>query len=273
MISSMPSSRASSASRTAEIPQSTVTIRLGLVLGRKLAQGLGVDPITFLDAMGNVVFDVGGTGEPQARPQDAGAAHAVDVVVAVNHDLAIVADRPDDSLGGVDRAGNQLGVEQAPQPGLEKRARRDRLFDAAVEQELRDQRRDAGPAAQALDAGRVVGPDTPASVHQRQESILCRADRQNHFCRRAYHQMKQGDIAMIALDPQKSKPLGKRHRECQRLARRSSSRRNPTINVIGMNITVTIVRIFMMSLVRLATTERYVSSVPEIRSRRLSEIS
>ena len=49
--------------------------------------------------------------------------------------------------------------------------------------------------------------------------------------------------------------------------------KNPTRNDIGMNITVTIVKIFMMSLVRFETTDRYVSSAPEIKSRRLSEIS
>ena len=119
--------------------------QLGLVLGRQLAQGLGIDPVAFLDAMGDVVLDVGGPGQPQARPQDAGAAHAVDVVVAVNDDLAIIPDRPDDPLGGLDRAGQQLGVVQASQPGLEKRPRSGRVVDAAIEQKLRDQRRDPAP--------------------------------------------------------------------------------------------------------------------------------
>ena len=36
---------------------------------------------------------------------------------------------------------------------------------------------------------------------------------------------------------------------------------------------MTIVNVFMMSLVRFETTDKYVSSVPAIRSRRLSEIS
>ena len=110
----------------------------GLVFDRQLAQGFGIDPVPFLDAVGDVVFNIAGAGQPKARPQDAGAAHAVDVVVAVNDDLAIVADRPDDSLGRVGRAGYQLGVEQTAQSSVEKRPCPERVFDAAIEQELRE---------------------------------------------------------------------------------------------------------------------------------------
>ncbi len=60
---------------------------------------------------------------------------------------------------------------------------------------------------------------------------------------------------MIAMDPQKSKPLGKGLVKAS-VSPKKFIPKNPTINVIGMNITVTIVSVFMMSLVRLATTER-----------------
>ncbi len=77
---------------------------------------------------------------------------------------------------------------------------------------------------------------------------------------------------MIALDPQKSKLLGNGVVNASDSAKKFMPKK-PVINDIGMNIRVTIVRIFMMSFVRLAITDKYVSRVPEIRSRRLSEMS
>ena len=58
-----------------------VRLRLG-----QLAEGLGVDAVAFLDPVRDVVDDVAGTGQLQAGPEDARAADAVDVVVAVDDD-------------------------------------------------------------------------------------------------------------------------------------------------------------------------------------------
>ena len=49
--------------------------------------------------------------------------------------------------------------------------------------------------------------------------------------------------------------------------------KKPARNDIGMNMTVTRVSVFMISLVRFEIADRYVSSAPEIRSRRLSVMS
>ena len=188
-----------------------MTIRSALFLDRKPAQGLGIDPVAFLDAMGDVVFDVGGSGQPKARPQDAGAAHAVDVVVAVNDDLAVIPDRPDDSLGGLDRTGQQLGVVQISQPGLEKRPR------------------PAGSSMPRLSKSCATRGEMPAPrlrlwmpagswglIRQRafiEGDVLGWGETRGQmfktisFAARSI-QIKQGDIAMIAFDPQKSKPLG-----------------------------------------------------------------
>ena len=67
--------------------------------------------------------------------------------------------------------------------------------------------------------------------------------------------MKQGDIAMIATLPQKSKALGSGLVKAS-VSPKKFMPKKPTRNDIGRNITVTIVSAFMMSLVRLETTER-----------------
>ena len=86
-ISSRPSSRASSASATAEIPQSTVTTSSAFMLGRQPPERLGVDAVAFLDPVRDVIVDVLGARQPEAGPEDARAADAVDVVIAVDDDL------------------------------------------------------------------------------------------------------------------------------------------------------------------------------------------
>ena len=67
--------------------------------------------------------------------------------------------------------------------------------------------------------------------------------------------MKHGDVAMIATLPQKSKALGNGFVKA-RFSPKKFMPKNPTRNDIGRNITVTIVSVFMMSLVRFDTTER-----------------
>ena len=105
-MSSIPSSRANSASCTAEIPQSTVTIISALFSTASLAQGLGIDSIAFLDAVREC-----STLHGRPRPAADSAQRMlvpqthVDVVIAVNDDLTVIPDRPDDSLGGVHRTG------------------------------------------------------------------------------------------------------------------------------------------------------------------------
>ena len=112
------------------------------------AQGLGIDAIALLDAMRNVVLELGGAGQPQARPQHARAAHAVDVVVAVNHDLPALTNRPHDPLGRLHGAGQQLRVVKDAQLGFQKGVRPIWVFDSAVDQQLGDQRRKPRPPAQ-----------------------------------------------------------------------------------------------------------------------------
>ena len=79
-------------------------------------------------------------GEPQAGPEDARAADTIDVVVAVDDDLAACADGGDDPVGRLDRARQAFRVVQAGQLRLEERRRPGRVVDPPIEQELRQQR-------------------------------------------------------------------------------------------------------------------------------------
>ena len=50
-----------------------------------------------------------GAGQSEARPENARAAHAVHVVIAVDDNGPVLADRADDPLGSVDHAGSDSG--------------------------------------------------------------------------------------------------------------------------------------------------------------------
>jgi hypothetical protein len=67
--------------------------------------------------------------------------------------------------------------------------------------------------------------------------------------------MKQGDIAMIAQVARKSKPRGIGLWNASESPKKFIPK-NPARNDIGKNITVTIVKVFMMSLVRFDTTDK-----------------
>ena len=72
------------------------------MLFRQPPQGLAIDPIAFLDPVGNVINHLAGAGQLQAGPQDAGAADTVHVIIAVDDDGPVFADGPDDAFGRLD---------------------------------------------------------------------------------------------------------------------------------------------------------------------------
>ena len=84
-----------SASATAEIPQSTVTITDAWD-SRQPRKAKGTQSVAFVHTMRNVVFDLGRAGQLQASPENARPADSVHVVIAVNDDLSALADRLDD---------------------------------------------------------------------------------------------------------------------------------------------------------------------------------
>ncbi len=77
---------------------------------------------------------------------------------------------------------------------------------------------------------------------------------------------------MIAQVATKSKPRGKGTSSANRSPKKFIPK-NPARKDIGRNMIETTVKVFMISLVRFEMTDKYVSSVPAIRSRRLSEMS
>ena len=123
------------------MPQSTVMTSAPRILDGQSPQGLGVDSVAFLDAVGDVVADVSTAGEPQAGPQDARAADPVDVVIAVDDDLPALIHRATNPDGRLDRAGQELGIVQAPHPRFQERDGSLRVVDPAIEQELGEQGR------------------------------------------------------------------------------------------------------------------------------------
>ena len=89
------------------------------LVGGQRADGLGVQSVAFVDAMGDVVADVGAE-QFQAEPEDGGAGHAVDVVIAVDDDSPSCGDGGMDAAGGLFAAGQQVGIAQGGELRIEK---------------------------------------------------------------------------------------------------------------------------------------------------------
>ena len=87
-----------------------------LVLVGQRTDGPGIQSVAVVETIGDRVIDLG-PGQCQAVPQQAGAGHAVDVVVAVDRDLSAVADCRDDSVGGLIDSRQQRGVVEIGQSG------------------------------------------------------------------------------------------------------------------------------------------------------------
>ena len=137
--------------------------QIGLIGGQR-ADGFGVQPVAFVDAMGDVVADFGAE-QFQAQPENRRAGHAVDVVVAVDGDPPSGADRGVDPLGGQRAAGQQFGIAEGRKLGIEKVAGGGRVGHAAADQQLGHHRRDARGVLQGRDTGRIVRVDAPALGH------------------------------------------------------------------------------------------------------------
>jgi hypothetical protein len=106
--------------------------------------------------VGDVEIDVARAGQLQAGPQDARPARAIDVVIAVDDDLFLGPDRLHDPLGGLDRAGQEGRVVEAVATCAEEEASAVGAAHAPIQEEVGDQGRQAGLAAQGLDPVAVV---------------------------------------------------------------------------------------------------------------------
>ena len=134
-------------------------------VGGQAADGLGVQPVAFVDAMGDVVAGLGAE-QFQAEPEDGRAADAVDVVVAVDGDRPPGRDRVEDPLGGRGAAGQRAGIAERGEFRVEEVAHGRRIGHAPADQQLGHHRRDSRGVLQGRDAGRVVGVDPPTLGHE-----------------------------------------------------------------------------------------------------------
>ena len=129
-----------------------------------LRERLVVQAVAFVQAVGHVIADVG-TQQLQAVVEQPGGRHAVDVVVAVDHDPPPAAIGRMDALGRLANTRQQVGFAQAGQLHLEERPHVLGIRDAAAQQQLRQDRRDAGARFERRDAVRIVLQETPTFAH------------------------------------------------------------------------------------------------------------
>ena len=108
--------------------------KAGMFFGGEPSERIGIDAVTFFDAVRNVVADVRGAGDLEAFPEDAGAADAVDVVVAIDHDSTAVANGLHDEAGGGGGAGDLFGVGEGAEFGIEIGDCAHMIINAAIEE-------------------------------------------------------------------------------------------------------------------------------------------
>ena len=104
------------------------------IFGVQLPDRVAVEAVALFEPRGNVEIDTA-AGELDAVPQQGGRGDAVDVVVAVDRDAPLRADRRDHAIGRIADSGQELGIVQPGEPGIEelvRPSRRDRGRSALV---------------------------------------------------------------------------------------------------------------------------------------------
>ncbi len=138
-----------------------------LTLQRQRAERLGIDAVTLIDAVRDVILDVVGPCQLQAGPENAGSANAIDVVITVDDDLSTLANGPDNAIGRLGGAGKCFGVVKTVTPRLQKGPSTGGVGDAPVQQELGNERGQSRGTAQAVDPVPVVRAKVPVMGHPR----------------------------------------------------------------------------------------------------------
>jgi len=131
----------------------------------ELGEGFGVEAITFFDAVRDI--EIAGSAQgADGVPEDGGGGDAVDVVVAVDNYFLFIPNGLRDAVGGLAQAGNQKRIGEGLEAGSEKVLAIAWFGDAAVDEDLGDERGDFQPGGQVLH-GRVRWGDVPAlrAVH------------------------------------------------------------------------------------------------------------
>ena len=138
--------------------------QFGLLRGQR-ADGVAVQSIAFVNAMGNVIAHVGAWSSFRHSQRIAVPRYAVHVVVAVDGDSPAGTDGGINPLGGRTAARQQFRVAQAGKLGVEKIAGGRRVGHAAADEQFGHHRRDARGVLQGRDAGRIVRMDAPTLGH------------------------------------------------------------------------------------------------------------
>jgi hypothetical protein len=107
------------------------------------AEGVAIQAIPLFEPIGHVIRDVG-TQQAQARIQNGRSGDTVGVVIAIDDDLAAVANGRINAVRGGGRSREQIGIAEARELGVEKRAGGLGFIDAATNQKLRDDGRNRG---------------------------------------------------------------------------------------------------------------------------------
>ena len=104
-----------------------------------LGQGLGIQAVSFVDAMGNVGFDFSAE-EGDGVPENAGGGDAIDVVIAVDDDFFRVGDGLGDAPGGGGETGQEGRLGQGAQAGGKKALGGVESGNPPIEEHLPDER-------------------------------------------------------------------------------------------------------------------------------------
>ncbi len=118
--------------------------------------GVAVEAVAFIDAVGDVGMDIGGGGG-EGVPEHGGAGDAIDVVVAVEGDFFLVADGGGDAVGGDVDVGEEGRGGEIFELGIEEGEGGGGVGDAAVEEEAGDEGGDLEFAGEGREEGRGVG--------------------------------------------------------------------------------------------------------------------
>ena len=143
----MPNSFARAASPTLPMPQSTVTSNSFLPAAIAVTAS-AVSPYPSSTRCGNVIADLGAE-QPQTQPEDGGAGHAVNVIIAVDEDSTPGGDSGVDPFGGRAASRQQVRIAQGGEFRIEKIASESRIGHAAADQQLSHDRRNASSAPNA----------------------------------------------------------------------------------------------------------------------------
>jgi len=155
-------------------------------------EGFGVDSVAFFDAMGDVGADVcGGFKAFEGVVEDAGGGDSVDVVIAVDDDLLVVAEGVDESLGAGIDAGHEAGVVEVGELGFEEGGGGGGVGEAAGGEDALDEG--------AVGGGAATGPAGEEAAEGRVDTQdLARTGLRHHYpCRAAWvGRAYSGDLCM-----------------------------------------------------------------------------